>query len=452
MEEKEFTLDPYLLALSGNNIQQYCTMLSWLELKNPKPEIYFEMEQGLTLPLSLAHIVEEFEILPCLSQDNRTLQTSEPESPQQESAAVPLVRLQYNFVPKLEGGVLQGKPSPVSEIQHRTGLQARSDEPISSGKNPGKPPEVPRDHSNGEGRVGRLQQEGSRQPTAMCFAAATVSQGSERSDVRDVAGPNLLLRKGGHRCDSTAEEPTIHQRKGTSCLSGNAREFIDKPLSFQIREGACPREGSFLGPREGGKPTLKLNPPAPPEQTHKGLNGRPPVSFCAASLSAHQKTFTGERQKLFSPLGLQGLPSPAGDMVEKPFKCPDCGKGFLHRSSIPRHQNLGCLGSLPHQKSPCGEKPLRGPGGGMSLVERKQCSACKQRSVPAPGVQKNRAAGEKPFRCPDCSNTFTEKFSMIRHQALHQSEKPFKCPCCDKSYTRRCHLKRHQQMKHKTIA
>ncbi|XP_032997782.1 zinc finger protein 2-like [Lacerta agilis] len=444
MEEKEFTLDPYLLALSGNNIQQYCTMLSWLELKNPKPEIYFEMEQGVTLPLSLAHVVEEFDILPCLCQDNRTLQ--EPESLQQESAAVPLVRLQYNFVPELEGGVLQGKPSAgrtVSEIQQGAGLQARSEEPVSSGGNPGMPPEAPRYHPCREGPVGHFdptlpKQEGSRQPAAMRFAAETLSQGSERSGARDVAGLNLLLRKGGHRCEGNAEEPTNHPSKGTSCLCFNASEGIGE--SFQIREGACAREGSFSGPREGGKPALKLNPTAPklvpPEQPRKGRGGRPPVSFSAANLAAHQEIFTDERQELSSPLNLQRLPSPAGDKVEKPFKCPDCGKGFLHRSSIPRHRNLHCLGALPQQKSPWGENPLRGPGpGGTGLAEKKQCNACKRLSFPHPGVQKQRPAGKEPFRCPDCGKTFAEKSSMVRHRALHQSERPFRCLCCGKSYT-----------------
>ncbi|XP_061474948.1 zinc finger protein 184-like [Rhineura floridana] len=474
-EEKELPLDPYLFALSGNDIEQYCTMQSWLELQNLKPDMYLETEQGVMMPLSLVQVVEEFEIWPSLYQGDGTKQILEYESMQQESA-VPLVRLQYNFMPKSEGDVLQGKPSgciTVSELQQGTDLETRSDESVSPRKKLSLSPEALKDHLDREELIGDLnatilQQEASGQPAVAGFAVVQqsewiVSQGSQWSNTQDVVGLNLLpgnaSRQEGHPCDHGPKEATIHHQKGVG-----------------TRKEPC------LGPSFGGKPNLNLNLTpltqqlVPSEKSNKCLDSSHPFTYNTISITGHQRIFTDEWEKLFSHLNLSPLPSQTGDVGEKPFKCPDCGKGFIHRSSIHRHQRLHKkenqspdseqesssgqgLNHLPHQKSHLQDKLLPGSEDGVSLHEmpnapREQCAALNGPCGPislASEVYKHQAADNKPFHCPDCGKMFTAKASVTRHQLLHRGERPFRCRYCDKSYIQKSHLKRHDQLKHQPI-
>ncbi|KAJ0050821.1 hypothetical protein NL108_008153, partial [Boleophthalmus pectinirostris] len=50
---------------------------------------------------------------------------------------------------------------------------------------------------------------------------------------------------------------------------------------------------------------------------------------------------------------------------------------------------------------------------------------------------------ERPFHCPQCGASFTQKGNLLRHIKLHSGEKPFKCPMCSYACRRRDALSGH---------
>ena len=58
----------------------------------------------------------------------------------------------------------------------------------------------------------------------------------------------------------------------------------------------------------------------------------------------------------------------------------------------------------------------------------------------------------KPFKCPQCSATFTEKWSIKIHIAnVHEGKRPFQCSVCQATFQRKTHLKRHDESVHQKI-
>ncbi|XP_029284253.1 zinc finger protein 135-like, partial [Cottoperca gobio] len=78
---------------------------------------------------------------------------------------------------------------------------------------------------------------------------------------------------------------------------------------------------------------------------------------------------------------------------EKPFSCSECGRGFIHKRSMKRH-------NLSH-------------------------------------------TGEKPYSCSECGKIFGRKSHLKEHMLTHGGEKPFSCPQCGKLFGRKTRLNRH---------
>uniref|UniRef100_A0A2P2HY38 Zinc finger protein 358-like n=1 Tax=Hirondellea gigas TaxID=1518452 RepID=A0A2P2HY38_9CRUS len=81
----------------------------------------------------------------------------------------------------------------------------------------------------------------------------------------------------------------------------------------------------------------------------------------------------------------------------------------------------------------------------------RQCSLCSY-SAPTSSRMLDHIkthTGEKPFVCvhPNCTKTFTRKFSLHAHLRLHTGEKPFVCSVCNRSFSTNsiltCHLRTH---------
>lgn len=415
-----------------------------------------------------------------------------PFDPLQQESSVSRMRFQYNLVH--QGSIFQDNPSglTVSEFQKRNDLQTRGSEPRLWGSVTSEPQEghLAEQRLTEDCSAVVPQQEGFHF-TGTESNERLASQDSEQNDTQNANGLDLLLgndsRKDGCCCDRGVADPSVPQvihtaDRGLPC-SKKAERF-DKLLSFAVADATHPEAMLCLCPSCGRN--LSLNQ----AETHQLASTGEKIYRCVdcgyvfvcstTDIAEHQLILTDEWEKLFSQLSLQSLPNEMDPLEEKPFKCPDCGKGFVRRSSIPRHQKLhrkesqsqhsGPVRSfslglklISHQKTQAREKLFQffkkknlmdGNASKPQHCHRSQsatlCDVCGKSYALASDLRRHLATHleVRPFRCADCGKGFTAKSTLLRHQLLHQPEKPFKCLFCSKGYIQKNHLNRHYQTVH----
>lgn len=58
--------------------------------------------------------------------------------------------------------------------------------------------------------------------------------------------------------------------------------------------------------------------------------------------------------------------------------------------------------------------------------------------------------GEKPYRCPECNQTFRIKKTLTKHMVIHSDARPFNCQHCSATFKRKDKLKYHVDHVHST--
>ncbi|XP_032914364.1 zinc finger and SCAN domain-containing protein 2-like [Catharus ustulatus] len=109
---------------------------------------------------------------------------------------------------------------------------------------------------------------------------------------------------------------------------------------------------------------------------------------------------------------------------EKPFKCPECGKGFKGHCRL-----------LTHLQIHAREKVF-------------VCAECGKRfSRKANLVAHQRVhTGESLHKCKECEKTFSRASSLLAHHKTHLKKKTFSCTICRKNFGGNAALLQHQRV------
>nr|XP_027215430.1 flt3-interacting zinc finger protein 1-like [Penaeus vannamei] len=116
-------------------------------------------------------------------------------------------------------------------------------------------------------------------------------------------------------------------------------------------------------------------------------------------------------------------------IVEKPFRCDDCGKSFAKKQYLTKHK-------YRHRE-----------------VKPHACDVCGKRFAQKfeVAVHKIKHTGERRFQCDVCCKPFRSKLQLERHVTLHTGSHPYKCSICQRGYTQRINLVKHLAKTHDIV-
>nr|XP_024644260.1 zinc finger protein 500 isoform X1 [Macaca nemestrina] len=122
----------------------------------------------------------------------------------------------------------------------------------------------------------------------------------------------------------------------------------------------------------------------------------------------------------------RGGPQPgrgASHGTDKPYTCPECGKGFSKTSHLTKHQ-----------RTHTGERPYKCLVCGKGFSDRSNFSTHQRVHT-----------GEKPYPCPECGKRFSQSSSLVIHRRTHSGERPYACTQCGKRFNNSSHFSAHRR-------
>eukprot|EP01029_Cantina_marsupialis_P006110 TRINITY_DN16652_c0_g2_i1.p1 TRINITY_DN16652_c0_g2~~TRINITY_DN16652_c0_g2_i1.p1 ORF type:complete len:666 (-),score=142.28 TRINITY_DN16652_c0_g2_i1:121-2118(-) len=133
---------------------------------------------------------------------------------------------------------------------------------------------------------------------------------------------------------------------------------------------------------------------------------------------------------------------------EGKYKCPKCPKEYKRRESLLSHLNMHydpleceqCHMRFPdryklkrHQVIHTGDRPFK-------------CPHCTKTFTRQDKMRAHARSHVQPYKCSQCSKCFSDSTELARHSAVHTGDKPYKCPHCNRSFTRPDKLRDHMHV------
>lgn len=222
----------------------------------------------------------------------------------------------------------------------------------------------------------------------------------------------------------------VHQPFQTS-ISGGGNGGQDNSHHMSSGQAPPPHTGLL----NSTQPHASATAPAPVDPY---AHSRPPnnPSYYPASSSTPQQTS-------FSSYAGHQQPSPTGTSP--------VSRGVGHHSTMApppgSYRSYGSYQPLATMNGPVMSN-IHQPGSQLSMI-------------PAMGVphgygthqmmyghhSQAQPQSERPFKCDQCTQSFSRNHDLKRHKRIHLAVKPFPCSFCSKSFSRKDALKRHRLVK-----
>ncbi|XP_031150181.2 uncharacterized protein LOC116046111 [Sander lucioperca] len=136
-------------------------------------------------------------------------------------------------------------------------------------------------------------------------------------------------------------------------------------------------------------------------------------------------------------------------------RCKYCHVTFKTKVDKISHEQIHLTEGKPYKCPDCSETFAKNKERRIHLDDHRgppqlKCYVCGIEFLWPLNLQRHLAVhtGEKPFKCSVCQRGFSQPSHLKSHMRLHTGERPFKCQHCDKSFNHNVSLKSHVQRYH----
>ncbi|KJZ74795.1 hypothetical protein HIM_05912 [Hirsutella minnesotensis 3608] len=191
-------------------------------------------------------------------------------------------------------------------------------------------------------------------------------------------------------------------------------------------------------------PHHSTQPPASsaPAPVDSYAHSRPPSTsaYYAATTTPHQPTFPS-----YAPHPGHSQPSPTSSAPRGmgSLSGPSMGPPQGYRTAYNPYPNLSHPINGPVMSN------IHQPGSQMSVISGLGMSHAYGGHTLMYGHPhaQPQSQPERPFKCEQCTQSFSRNHDLKRHRRIHLAVKPFPCNFCSKSFSRKDALKRHRLVK-----